>query len=95
MSAPCPELACALESFAEEAPLVRRLFLADRAFRSACEDYRLALEGLAAFRRLPDGRQRAEFDDYQRVVRELEAEMRDMIRAARSPACRPWHADKA
>jgi hypothetical protein len=89
MPAPCPELSCALASFPEEAPLVRRLFFADRAFRSACEDDRLALEGLATFRRLGDGTRRPEVDDYQRVVSELEAELRAMVRAARIAA---WQA---
>ncbi|WP_137126311.1 hypothetical protein [Roseomonas sp. HF4] len=85
-TAPCPDLESALDAFPEHAAFVRRLFLADRAFRSACEDYRLAREGLAAFGRLSNDTPRPEVADYQRLVRELEAEMRDMIHAARCRA---------
>lgn len=77
-----PDLTSALEAFPDLAPLVRRLFLADRSFRSACEDYRLAREGLAAFERLRGSEPRPEVDDYRRVLRELEAEMLHMIHAA-------------
>jgi hypothetical protein len=76
----------ALEAFPDHAPLVRRLFLADRSFRSACEDHRLALQGLAAFEQVRSGEPRPEVDDYRRVVRELQAEMRDMIMAAQGRA---------
>lgn len=82
-SAASPDLTSALEAFPDLAPLVRRLFLADRSFRSACEDYRLARESLAAFERLRGGEPRPEVDDYRRVLRELEAEMLQMIHAAR------------
>ncbi|MBP0463704.1 hypothetical protein J5Y09_07260 [Roseomonas sp. PWR1] len=78
-----PELAIVLDVFPDEAPLVRRLFLADPAFRSACEDYRLARDGLESFERLRREGPRPEVEDYQRVVRELESEMRGMIRSAR------------
>ena len=78
-----PELACALDAFPGEAPLVRRLFLADREFRGVCEDYRLACESLASFEHLQRGGPRPEIEDYRRLVRELEAEMHDMIQAAR------------
>jgi hypothetical protein len=47
-----PDLAMVLARFPAEARLIRRLFLADRTFRSACEDYRLAQDGLAAFERI-------------------------------------------
>lgn len=85
-TATCPDLASALDAFPEHAAFVRRLFLADRAFRSACEDYRLACEGLATFGRLACETPRPEVADYQRLVRELEAEMRNMIHAARGRA---------
>lgn len=81
-----PELAIALEAFPDHALLVRRLFLQDPSFRSACEDYRLAREGLATFAPGRRGEHRPELDDYRRVVRELEAEMRAMILAARDRA---------
>jgi hypothetical protein len=84
--AACPELTHALGAFPDHALLVRRLFLADPSFRSACEDYRLALEGLTAFQRARSGEPRPEVDDYRRVVRELEAEMRVMILAVRDRA---------
>ncbi len=83
---PCPDLASALDAFPEHAAFIRRLFLADRSFRSACEDYRLAREGLATFGRLACETPRPEVADYQRLVRELEAEMRNMIHAARGRA---------
>ncbi|WP_244408507.1 hypothetical protein [Roseomonas fluvialis] len=85
-TAPCPDLASALAAFPEHVAFIRRLFLADRAFRSACEDYRLACEGLATFGRLACETPRPEVADYQRLVRELEAEMRSMIHAARGRA---------
>jgi hypothetical protein len=85
-TAPCLDLASALDVFPEHAALIRRLFLADRSFRSACEDYRLACEGLATFGRLACETPRPEVADYQRLVRELEAEMRNMIHAARGRA---------
>lgn len=78
-----PDLTRALDAFPGDALLIRRLFLADRSFRSACEDYRLARESLAAFERVQCDVPQPEIEDYQRVVRELEAEMRDMIRTAR------------
>lgn len=81
-----PDLARAIDAFPEDVPLIRRLFLADRTFRSACEDYRLAREGLDAFARLQREAPRPEIEDYQRLVRELEAEMREMINAARGRA---------
>lgn len=81
-----PDLMSVLEAFPDHAPLVRRLFLADRSFRGACEDYRLAREGLAAFQRLRAGAARPEVDDYRQLVHELEAEMRQMLHAARGRA---------
>lgn len=80
------DLSRVLDAFPEDASVIRRLFLADRFFRSACEDYRLAREGLVAFERLHRDAPRPEVEDYQRVVRELEAEMRNMIHAARGRA---------
>jgi hypothetical protein len=78
-----PDLARVIEVFPEDVPLIRRLFLADRAFRGACEDYRLACEGLHAFARRRHDEPRPEIEEYERLVRELEAEMREMINAAR------------
>lgn len=85
-AAPPPDLVRALQAFPDDAALIRRLFLADHSFRSACEDYRLACEGLFAFERLSGDGPRPEVQDYQRVVRELETEMRGMIQAARGRA---------
>ncbi len=44
-----PELDLILDIFPEDASLIRRLFLSDQSFRSACEDYAVArrLRGLA------------------------------------------------
>ena len=86
VSATPPDLARAIAAFPEDVLLIRRLFLADRAFRSACEDYRLAREGLDAFARRQHDEPRPEIEEYQRLVRELEAELRDMINAVRGQA---------
>ncbi len=76
-----PELATVLARFPAEAPMIRHLFLADRAFRSACEDYRLAQDGLAAFERLSAVTPRRELDEYRTLVRELEVEILAMFAA--------------
>lgn len=82
-SAPSRDLTKALDAFPDDAALVRRLFLADRFFRSACEDYRLAREGLDSFARMGREAPRPEVEEYRGVVLELEAEMRAMLGAAR------------
>jgi hypothetical protein len=79
--APHPELATVLARFPAEARLIRHLFLADRAFRSACEDYRLAQDGLAAFEQLSAATPRREVEEYRTLVRELEAEILAMFAA--------------
>ena len=78
-STPRPELARVLERFPGEAQQIRQLFLADRAFRSACDDYRLACEGLATFERLSASAPRCEVEEYRTLVRELEAEIMGMF----------------
>jgi hypothetical protein len=86
-SAPHSELVAVLSRFPAEARLIRQLFLADRAFRSACEDYRLAQDGLAAFERLSAATPRREVEEYRALVRELETEILAMV-AAGDPALR-------
>ncbi|WP_198376125.1 hypothetical protein [Neoroseomonas rubea] len=76
------ELDRVLARFPEHEALARHLFLTHPAFRSACEDYRLACEGLATFQRLAAHAPRPELGDYRRLVVELEAELRAMLRAA-------------
>lgn len=78
-----PDLQNALEAFPEDAALVLRLFLAESGFRSVCEDYRLALEGVIAFASMKGPEPRVEVEDYRRLVGELKAEMGKAIRAAR------------
>lgn len=85
-SAVPPDLARVIEAFPKDASLIRRLFLADLSFRGACEDYRLACESLEAFVRRRRGVACPEIEDYRRVVHELQAEIREMIRASRGYA---------
>ncbi|MBP0466271.1 hypothetical protein J5Y09_20255 [Roseomonas sp. PWR1] len=80
-SAPHPELATVLARFPADARLIRQLFLADRAFRGACEDYRLAQDGLTSFERLSIATPRHEVEEYRPLVRELEAEILAMFAA--------------
>jgi hypothetical protein len=74
-----PELARILARFPQLRRLIRRRYLADQAFRGACEDYRLACEGLATFEGLATAAPRSEVEDYRRLVRELEAEILAMV----------------
>jgi hypothetical protein len=73
-----PELARVLVRFPGEARLIRHLFMADPSFRSACDDYRLACEGLAKFAMTSSTTPR-EAEDYRTLVHELEAEIRSML----------------
>lgn len=61
--------------------MIRRLFLADRSFRSVCEDYRIAREGLATFEALSALSPRSEVEEYRNIVRDLEAEIMATVRA--------------
>ncbi|PWS35204.1 hypothetical protein DFH01_23150 [Falsiroseomonas bella] len=83
------ELDWVLARFPEDEALVRRLFLTQPAFRSTCEDYRLAREGLSTFEELAVSGPRAEVGEYRTLVRELEAELLAMFRAARDGASPP------
>ena len=67
------DLAHVLERFPEAANPIRRLFLADRGFRSVCEDYALARDALARFQAMPNAQQRPEVADYQTVIADLES----------------------
>ena len=58
------DLAQVVGRFPENAPLIRRLFLADASFRGVCEDYVLARDTLVRFQRLPDTQQRPEIAEY-------------------------------
>jgi hypothetical protein len=77
------DLEQALGRFPGDSVMIRRLFLADPGFRSLCEDYRLAAEALAGFRRRPDAAVRPEIGDYCRVMAELEAEIAALIQSKR------------
>ena len=76
------DLAHVLERFPEAKVLIRRMFLADRSFRSVCEDYALARDTLARFQAMPNGRQRPEVADYVSVIAGLEGEIIAFIRNA-------------
>ncbi|WP_137180717.1 hypothetical protein [Roseomonas sp. AR75] len=72
-----------LSRFPEKAALVRRLFETQPSFRSACEDYRLARQGLSAFEeRLSASGPRAEIAEYRTLVSELESELLAMLSTA-------------
>lgn len=76
------DLAAVLERFPEAAIPIRRMFLADRGFRSICEDYALARETLARFQAMPDAPQRPEIADYLSVIAGLEGEIIAFVRDA-------------
>lgn len=71
-----------LARFPVKQGLARRLFLMDPAFRSTCEDYRLACEGLVAFELRAVEEPRAEVTEYRTLVQELEAELLGMLGGA-------------
>ena len=73
-------LAHVLGRFPEDALLIRRLVLADPAFRSACEDYALARETLTRFEALPE--KPTEVADYVSVIAALEDEIAADLRNA-------------
>lgn len=77
---PLPELKLVLERFPRQALLVRQLFMADHSFRSACEDYRLACDGLAKFGTTSSAPPSGEVEEYRTLVGELEAEITAMFR---------------
>lgn len=81
-SDPKPVLSRVLDRFPEHARLIRRRFLMDASFRSACEDYHLARLELDA----QHHGSAAYAEDYRRLVRELEQEMANMLRDADRPA---------
>lgn len=77
-----PALHCALARFPGKERLARRLFLMNPTFRSVCEDYRLAREGLVTFEQLAATEPRAELLEYRTLVEELEAELLRMLAGA-------------
>ncbi len=76
-----PELDCVLARFPGREGLARRLFLKSPAFRSTCEDYRLARQGLLTFEQLAATEPRAELLEYRTLVKELEAELERLLGA--------------
>jgi hypothetical protein len=87
------ELETVIGRFPDRQALARYLFRTHAAFRSACEDYRLAAEGLSNFEKLAKDAPRPELSEYRTLVRELEAELLSMFhaadRASRPPASGP------
>jgi hypothetical protein len=65
--------------FPDKALLIRRLFLANDAFRTICEDYALAQDTLVRFENEPDAEHRPEVMDYQSVVSGLESEIAALL----------------
>jgi hypothetical protein len=82
MDAARSNLTHVLERFPKAGNLIRRLFLADRGFRSVCEDYALARDALARFQAMPNAQQRPEIADYVSVIAELESEIVAFVRNA-------------
>lgn len=74
-----PDLVLLLTTFPDQEPLIRRIFLEDEHFRSACADYRLAREGLAKFERMNATSPRPECAEYRTLISELEAELRSIM----------------
>lgn len=87
-----PELASVVARFPDREALARYLYRTHQAFRSACEDYRLAAEGLSNFEKLAQTAPRPELGEYRTLVQELEAELLAMFRAA-DRASRPSASD--
>jgi hypothetical protein len=64
-----------LERFPDSTAKIRRLFLADQSFRSACEDYLLAVESLKKMNSLPGPSKGMEIYDYTSLIEALECEI--------------------
>jgi hypothetical protein len=75
-------LSLAVARFPAEAAKLRRLALAQRAFRELCEEYALARESLARFEARPDAAERSEVGEYRTVIAELEREIDRYVKAA-------------
>jgi hypothetical protein len=80
-----PGLRQVIERFPEHARAARLLLLASPAFRSVCEDYALALDGLARFERLDGAGGRAEIADYRAAIAGLEAEITMLLQGPAAP----------
>jgi hypothetical protein len=79
-------LSLAVARFPAEAARLRRLALAQRAFRELCEEYALALESLARFEARADAAERSEVEDYRTVIAELEREIDRYLNEAKPRA---------
>jgi hypothetical protein len=77
------QLARVLERFPEAIQAIRKAFLRDDRFRTACEDYALACDCLARFEALPDAEGREEVADYRSVIAELETELAALLSSER------------
>ena len=71
-----------LARFPDRAETIRRLYLANDGFRSACADHGLALAALSAFEARPDSGSRPEVAEYRQLIRDLESELAALIAAA-------------
>ena len=72
-------LAQAMTRFPQAAAALRRLALADPAFREICEEYALARDSLTRFEARSDAAERPEIGDYRTVIAELEGEIDRML----------------
>jgi len=68
--------------FPDDGALIRRLFLGDTSFRSACEDYATACSSLERLMREALPSRQDEIDDYRSVIAGLEVEIAEFLRRA-------------
>lgn len=80
-----PGLSQVIARFPAHARTARLLLLASPAFRSICEDYALALDGLARFERLGGSDGRPEIADYRAAIAGLEAEIATLLQGPAAP----------
>lgn len=72
-----------LQRFPENVQAIRERFLADPAFRSICEEYRLARTSLEELEGRSPTSPQSEVEDLRRVAEELEAEIGGILRTSR------------
>ncbi|RAI03784.1 hypothetical protein DLJ53_04730 [Acuticoccus sediminis] len=75
-----------MKRFPQDAGLIGRLLLSHPEFRSICEDYAAAQTALALFKARSDAAERPEVAEYEDIIRELEAELADMLKTIRGAA---------
>ncbi|PRY19691.1 hypothetical protein CLV78_11923 [Aliiruegeria haliotis] len=82
---PTKVLQTVLEQDVGDGAVIRRLFIGDESFRSACEDFVLASEMLLRFESVTDGSRQAEVADYRDMKATLLDELRHIIGQSKVP----------